>query len=56
MDPKNRDLLIRAAGMLEGAAWVTEQNIPVEFFIEVSDLIYKALGINIDKPNNTREE
>lgn len=56
MDPKNRELLIRAAGMLEGASWTVEKDMPAEFLLDVAEMIYQALGVDINGTNDTKEE
>ena len=45
MSTKSRELLLRAIGMLEGAAWMANESNTVEMLESTADLIREAIGM-----------
>lgn len=44
MSTKSRELLLRAIGMLEGAAWMADKAQMAEMLDSVADMIREAIG------------
>lgn len=44
MSTKSRELLLRAIGMLEGAAWMADKAQTAEMLDSVADMIREAIG------------